>query len=63
MGTADTLLVPSVPATDYWVGLAQVATHCRVGGSNPRAIRVEPDVTTRVIFVIKCAPPPGPPTS
>jgi hypothetical protein len=63
MGTADTLLVASVPVADYRVGLAHVATQCKVGGSNPRAIRVEPDVTTRVIFVIKCDPAPGSPTS
>lgn len=63
MGTADTLLVVSVPVADYWVGLGHVATHCKVGGSNPRTIRVEPDVTTRVIFVIKCDPPAGSPTS
>jgi hypothetical protein len=63
MGTTDTLLVASVPVADYSMGLADVATHCKVGGSNPRAIRVEPDVSTRVIFVIKCDPAPGSPTS
>lgn len=59
----DTLRLISVPAVDYWVGLAAVAGHCKVGGGNPRGIRVEASRTTRVIFVVKCDPPAATPTS
>lgn len=59
----DTLRVVSAPAATYQVALAGVAPHCKVGGGNPRGIRVEPGVTTRVVFVVKCDPPAGQPTS
>jgi hypothetical protein len=63
MVAEDTLLLVSAPVASYWIGLTGVASHCKVGGGNPRGVRVESAVTTRAIFVVKCDPPPGSPTS
>ena len=54
LGVEDTVLLRNLPQADYSVGLDGLATRCDVGGGNPRGARVEPDRTTRVIFLVKC---------
>ncbi|MGH7579962.1 MAG: hypothetical protein ACREM9_07305 [Gemmatimonadales bacterium] len=54
LGIEDTVLLRNLPKAAYSVGLDDLATRCDVGGGNPRGVRVEPDRTTRVIFLVKC---------
>jgi hypothetical protein len=63
MVAEDTLLLISAPVGMYWIGLTGVAPDCKVGGGNPRGVRVDPSVTTRAIFVVKCDPPATTPGS
>jgi hypothetical protein len=54
LAAEDTILLRNLPEAEYSVGLAGLASGCDVGGGNPRGIQVEPDLTTRVIFLVKC---------
>ena len=60
IAVADTFLLRNLPAADYAIGLAGVASNCDNGGGNPRGVRVEPGRTSRVIFQVKCLAPDRP---
>jgi hypothetical protein len=60
MAPEDTVLIRGFPAAQYWVGLFNVVGTCKVGGGNPRGVRVVPPATARAIFVVKCEGPGGP---
>jgi hypothetical protein len=60
MAPEDTVVIRGFPAAQYWVGLVGVVETCKVGGGNPRGVRVVPPETARAIFVVKCEGQGGP---
>lgn len=56
MEALDTFDLLRLSEGTHWVGLADVAAGCSVGGGNPRGLRVNREQTTRAIFVVKCPP-------
>jgi hypothetical protein len=60
MAPSDTVVIRGFPAAQYSVGLFNVVETCKVGGGNPRGVRVVPPETARAIFVVKCEGPEGP---
>jgi hypothetical protein len=57
IGGLDTVLRAGLPAGDYRVVLSGLVEECRVQGSNPRLVALEPRRTARVEFDVTCAVP------